>query len=620
MNIREILAKIVYPKARMFLKYISSEEVIDLTRNGDMSISFWNNIKQYINPNVRRLKLNLTNGIKDDLEYLKRFDKLEIIEFDKNEIISERELNIISETNVMSIICGDVILDYEKVNGNSVSVVSYGGNTRLFYNGIDVQVLAPNRVSGDKISIEVERIDKYNIMKLLDGVDINKYQELSLLTMNNFSTYEMKYNGKVVNELKMTCSSVEEIERFYNYIEESGYILNKTVIILNALNVSEAKDIISLLRQIFYVINGNKNEIMLSLLTKDGWFNFSFKDGIIKDSEISVDNLDDILEYYNVFRISGYNVVNFNVRLDFVDKYREDFDYEKLRRISKSVKLNFIYSENHKASFEEFYSMVESVRWYKSLINEGDLSPVEKLMYAYDIVKGFPFSDGIGVGELGRAPHKIIEDGNIVCSGYVRLIEEILDGVPGIGACEFQVKSENHSRMLVRVDDEKYNIHGIYALDPTWDSELDVQEKREYIKVVNEYNALDFYRYFLIPMKDYFDVFNTKEVPPIYNIVNTIEDRRTIDDNNYLSYKLRRLFCNEESEEKLKIYTRATRPSLEEFKSMFVNVRIAQGYSEEEAIKEMERVVLENEFVIKFDNKRLGGANAFFEEENKRKF
>ena len=38
-------------------------------------------------------------------------------------------------------------------------------------------------------------------------------------------------------------------------------------------------------------------------------------------------------------------------------------------------------------NYEEYKGLYEAVKYYRRLINENNLSPVEKVMYAYDIMK-----------------------------------------------------------------------------------------------------------------------------------------------------------------------------------------------------------------------------------------
>ena len=38
---------------------------------------------------------------------------------------------------------------------------------------------------------------------------------------------------------------------------------------------------------------------------------------------------------------------------------------------------------------------------------------------------------------------------------------------------EKEVEDSGHARCIVSMDDDKYNVHGLYVSDPTWDNQLD---------------------------------------------------------------------------------------------------------------------------------------------------
>ena len=76
----------------------------------------------------------------------------------------------------------------------------------------------------------------------------------------------------------------------------------------------------------------------------------------------------------------------------------------------------------------------------------------------------------------------------MVCVGYSKLLNELLDKV-GIDANrisinvdtsydddfsieEKEVELAGHERSIISIDDDKYNIHGLYMADPTWDNSL----------------------------------------------------------------------------------------------------------------------------------------------------
>lgn len=127
-----------------------------------------------------------------------------------------------------------------------------------------------------------------------------------------------------------------------------------------------------------------------------------------------------------------------------------------------------------------------------NLVRSSALSPFEKYLAVYDIVKRFRAYKGTNNADLDTYVLKYLLDDNntlIVCAGYARLLEELLTrvGIPckklsvQVGKPRSEIsnipkedmKYEPHARNIVMIDDNKYNIHGIYLSDPTWDSNFD---------------------------------------------------------------------------------------------------------------------------------------------------
>ena len=80
---------------------------------------------------------------------------------------------------------------------------------------------------------------------------------------------------------------------------------------------------------------------------------------------------------------------------------------------------------------------------------------------------------------MSRTLRYILRDDNdlIVCCGFARLLKDGLErvGIP----CQYitvdvedndEGKYVGHARNLVKIDDDKYGIHGVYLADSTWDN------------------------------------------------------------------------------------------------------------------------------------------------------
>ena len=591
------------PKLRKIIKSLSKEEKVDLTQFGEFTIDMWNKIKNYINPNVRHIKMSLSNGIKDDLAFLKSFRFLETIQFTESDLISEVELNILAEVGVKEVIVGNVILNYSSLTSNS-SMVLYGDKAKIIYNGINVNVLAPNKISSKELVIEVFCLDKRSIETLLDGVEPEGYDSVRITTLNNNNVYNITKENGVIKDFKATVYDIEDLERFYSYIKRASVKQENISVVFR----TKVNDAMSYLRRLIYNFSDESaNLIQLNFL---GAFNLSIRGQKIEKLEYTAKSLEEILSVYELLSDAGYNIEHYEVNVVNANKYRTDFDYEKLSKLTNKTKLDINY-DGYVCSCEEFIPLVETIKWYRELLDSGNLSPVEKLMQAYDIVKSLNYDEeDIKPDDvISRAPHMLISDSRIVCAGYCRLFEEIFSKYDnGISVLKFNVEEDNHTRLLVRIDDDKYNLHGIFALDPTWDCALSDNDKKDK-KFLDSYNSLDFYRFFLVPMNDYFRMFTTNEKPRLYR-------NQTEGNLDYIAYGLSRLFGEKGSIENLRKYSKEKRPSLESFISMLINVRVNEGYSFEEARKEALRVVEVNTNSINYENKRYNENVNFFESKN----
>ena len=103
------------------------------------------------------------------------------------------------------------------------------------------------------------------------------------------------------------------------------------------------------------------------------------------------------------------------------------------------------------------------------------LSPLEEIIYVYDQIRQREYSEELDGEsyEKSRGLSDIILGNNIVCAGYSNLYITILKKL-GHKIEEFPLDSldgsKGHSRVIIKLDDDKYDIHGIFESDPTWAS------------------------------------------------------------------------------------------------------------------------------------------------------
>lgn len=377
-----------------------------------------------------------------------------------------------------------------------------------------------------------------------------------------------------------------------------------------------------------YIASDMRDEDVLNLLDEykayvydidfgEKHINFKFdvlRDGVV-DIQAHFKDMSNVIVFADFLRFKGYVLGEVNLfSHDLVDIDYVNQDYSLLDEFSKSnnLTINMPFSGSV-MKWYEFRGLVECIKWYRQLINDYDLSEVEKLAFAYDILKTFEYNEEKKEDDttISREPQKIIYSGNIVCVGYAKLLCEMLRGIdPNIQVETYTltcfedndvVVSGRHMRNIVRIHDDKYNIHGIYSLDVTWDS-----FRRKYSKIYGEeYNALDLYRYFLIPFTKYNDVFLHEERDSMFfgeldylnddltfrNIRSAISRYGMGVNDELFSTEINRLFCPGESVFKVLSEFNSLSVSRETLEKIIYNVRMAQGYSESDALRKANGII-----------------------------
>ncbi len=126
---------------------------------------------------------------------------------------------------------------------------------------------------------------------------------------------------------------------------------------------------------------------------------------------------------------------------------------------------------------EKIRSLLEPVMMIKN-----QLSPFELYTKLYEIVKDFKEyrmeEETMYYGE-SRSVSEILFNDYIVCAGYVNLLQTfckrfgLTTGYMPVSVMHDEQENPtitNHVRLFVHLNDEKYDIDGVYISDPTWDS------------------------------------------------------------------------------------------------------------------------------------------------------
>ena len=154
------------------------------------------------------------------------------------------------------------------------------------------------------------------------------------------------------------------------------------------------------------------------------------------------------------------------------------------------------YNEGKEMTLKELIEMYNKLLTLIKEVKDKNYSPAEKLFYAYNIVKSriYKKEEKHEDETISRNLAEILKCKKIVCEGFSNFL---------LGLCEvLEIPTEKiiwihknkrksgHDTVAVYLNDEKYNIHGIYAIDPTWDSKENEKDTtyKQYI------------RHFLVPM------------------------------------------------------------------------------------------------------------------------
>ena len=189
--------------------------------------------------------------------------------------------------------------------------------------------------------------------------------------------------------------------------------------------------------------------------------------------------------------IIGFNKVN-EVQLTNIGKYTNNnlefrisldgftYSYEEFKKIDNE--LNKLLEEVHEymSPFEKYNCIYNKVRKYKEykVIEQPHSNDFNDFLEKLKEI----------VGNKNQSCNLkyILENEYMDCLGFSILLQTLLNKV-GIESTDFGFEVYNydgiflggHARTILNLDDDKYNIHGIFISDATWDSQNE-DENLEY--------------------------------------------------------------------------------------------------------------------------------------------
>ncbi len=189
-----------------------------------------------------------------------------------------------------------------------------------------------------------------------------------------------------------------------------------------------------------------------------------------------------------------------------------DLSWECLKKIETIFKndvdcLYFRLSGNTDVvSFNECKQTLKIINQICAEVKSLNLSPIEQIMYVYDLVRNREYIEENKDEDLtvSRDLTSVLLGNKIVCAGYAHIFKAILDNLGFKNEIVLLVNKEDnkrgHSRNVVHIKDNIYNIDGIYYFDTTWDSKKNNSNNfllsyRFFAKTKEEIDELSQYKY-----------------------------------------------------------------------------------------------------------------------------
>lgn len=182
----------------------------------------------------------------------------------------------------------------------------------------------------------------------------------------------------------------------------------------------------------------------------------------------------------------------------------DDFNKEEVSKIIKNIPNLYIKIEQNSEliTFEDFIKTKEIIDNKVKEIETFNFSPLEQIMYAYDIAKDHIYKEDNKVENenVSRNLTSVLLGDQIVCVGYAEIFNTILNRL-GIKSTIIRLDNidnkPGHAINAVYIKDEKYNINGVYYFDPTGDrkkyenSNLHTLQYKYFARTISQRDSLE---------------------------------------------------------------------------------------------------------------------------------
>lgn len=295
-----------------------------------------------------------------------------------------------------------------------------------------------------------------------------------------------------------------------------------------------------------------------------------------------------------------------NKKISFINcitKNKTIKDIEKLKFLEEDRIIKIWYEDGiTDCTVDEFIIMRKNIDSIIKDIQSKKLSNFEKIIYLYDIVKKYNYKKSEDDYSMdGRQLHKIFNTKNIICSGYARIVSQVLNEI-GIQAGIYKLITNNnelHARNIVHIKDEKYNVNSIYSMEPTWESAI----KEDYA-----------YSLFLTPidkLKEYFPNETFRQDIDVLCGNKNIDEIDLRDKISLYQFFDNKDLTQQEIDRLLKETTRKV--TLQDFCKALINVKVEEGISENIINLNISKIINYNNELTNYLNNKIKTNINFFE-------
>lgn len=243
------------------------------------------------------------------------------------------------------------------------------------------------------------------------------------------------------------------------------------------------------------ILNVNKPVVMISNLSFDHPLSneelFNLQNLLSSPISISQIYFKDNVDLESIEKVKllleGFPNINDCIIEKYIIKDINDDEKEALldMNFSNIDTWNISYHKtNNQYSVTSLVKYRKMEEWYREILLQIDnnLSLLERMCYLYDKVKLLEFDDNSKYDRLSE----IICDGKATSYGYNLIYKELLlrCGIKSVIG-RISNKIEDNYITLVNINDDKYDIKGIYAFDPSMDTIYKNQYKNNLARKIN---------------------------------------------------------------------------------------------------------------------------------------